>query len=421
MAEQLPDQMFEQPMAVEEAAVVDRPDIRTRIWHRLATLGMAGAALVGVEAGQFDSASAQPQTSGIEGSANLPGAHGLTDTLVYQYPNSPYFQDDGMIQINVDPGGDSVDWLVEKGCRETGEVVRFRSGQTTNIPPISGSTEGGADEGYRDPIVYVRVNADDCPKPAFVGMAPTPAGKGYWLVENNGVVENFGDAKFEGDAEQLNPNKRAGGRNSVKLGESVVAIAATTNHNGYWVDTSTGIDYAFGNAKNYGSMPRGTSTGVVGLTTSSNGKGYYQLYQDGYVHSFGDVYLYGEVANGGIYGGLVSMSVDEKTGGYWLASANGDVFAFNAPDDGSLEGKKLSKPIVGIEAAPDGSGYRLVSSTGRVFCFKEKYEGDLVGHRLAGPVVDIVADGVNGYWIEDAGGQVVPFGGAANHGNGKTR
>jgi hypothetical protein len=400
---------------------VKRTDQTTRAfpWWRVTALAFAATAFAATQVAFSAMVDAQPQAIGNVASTTRHHVTGLKDTLVYQYPNSPYFQDDGMIQINVDPGGDSVDWLVEKGCRETGEVVRDRSGKTINVPPISGSTEGGADGGYDDPIVYVRVNADDCPKPAFVGMAPTPAGKGYWLVENNGVVENFGDAKFEGDAEQLNPNKRAGGRNSTKLGESVVAIAAAARPNGYWIDTSTGIDYAFGNAKNYGSMPRGTSTGVVGLTTSSNGKGYYQLYQNGYVHSFGDVKLYGEVANGGIYGGLVAMSVDERTGGYWLASANGDVLRFNAPDDGSLEGKKLSKPIVGIEAAPDGSGYRLVSSTGRVFCFKEKCEGDLVGRRLAGPVVGIVADGVNGYWILDAAGQVFPFGGARGYGNGK--
>lgn len=417
MAEQLPDQMFEQPIAVEEAIAVDRPDIRTRIWHRLAALGMTGAALVGVEAGQFDSASAQPQTPVIEGMANLPGVHGLTDTLVYQYPNSPFFQDDGMIQINVAPGGSEVLWSTEKGCQKTGEIVRYRSGQTINIPPIGGGTE----ESTGGPIVYVQVNADNCPEPSFVGMAPTPDGKGYWLVENNGVVENFGDALFEGDAEQLNPNKRAGGRNSIKLGESVVAIAAAANLKGYWVETSEGVIYKFGNAKKYGTFLPGQQEGVTGMATTPDKKGYYLVYQEGNIAGFGDSKNYGEVQEGMVNGGVVGMSVDQKTGGYWLASANGDVAAFNAPDDGSLEGKKLSKPIVGIEAAPDGSGYRLVSSTGRVFCFKEKYEGDLVGHRLAGPVVDIVADGVNGYWIEDAGGQVVPFGGAANHGNGKTR
>ena len=102
-----------------------------------------------------------------------------------------------------------------------------------------------------------------------------------------------------------------------------------------------------------------------------------------------------------------------------MTGANGDIFPFNAPYDGSLKGKKLSKPIVGMEAASDGGGYRLVSSTGRVFCFKEKCEGDLVGRRLAGPVVGIVADGVNGYWILDAAGQVFPFGGARGYGNGK--
>ncbi len=397
---------------------VKRTDQTTRAfpWWRVTALAFAATAFAATQVAFSAMVDAQPQAIGNVASTTRHHVTGLKDTLVYQYPNSPYFQDDGMIQINVAPGGVQVSWFTERGCQKTSVVVRYRSGQTVNIPPISDGTEEGGGTG---PIVYVQVNADNCPEPSFVGMAPTPDGKGYWLVENNGVVENFGDALFEGDAEQLNPNKRAGGRNSIKLGESVVAIAAAANLKGYWVETSEGVIYKFGNAKTYGTFLPGQQEGVTGMATTPDKKGYYLVYQEGNIAGFGDSKNYGEVQEGMVNGGVVGMSVDQKTGGYWLASANGDVAAFNAPDDGSLEGKKLSKPIVGIEAAPDGSGYRLVSSTGRVFCFKEKCEGDLVGRRLAGPVVGIVADGVNGYWILDAAGQVFPFGGARGYGNGK--
>lgn len=385
-------------------------------WWRVTALAFAATAFAGTQVAFSTPVGAQPQAIGDIASTTTYHVTGLKDTLVYQYPNSPYFQDDGMIQINVAPGGVQVSWFTERGCQKTSVVVRYRSGQTVNIPPISDGTEEGGGTG---PIVYVQVNADDCPEPAFVGMAPTPDAKGYWLVENSGAVETFGDAKFAGDAEQRNPNKRASGTNSVRLGESVVAVAAAGRPNGYWIETSEGVIYRFGSARSYGTFLPGQQTGVIGLAATSDKKGYYLAYQQGHIACFGDCSLNGEVQEGLLYGGIVGIAVDQRTGGYWLTGANGDIFPFNAPYDGSLKGKKLSKPIVGMEAASDGGGYRLVSSTGRVFCFKEKCEGDLVGRRLAGPVVGIVADGVNGYWILDAAGQVFPFGGARGYGNGK--
>ena len=390
---------------------------RASTWWRVAVLALAGIAFVGLQVSYSAGAGAQSQTISKARTAvpNVQHITGIRDSLVYQYPHSPYFQDDGMIQINVAPGGSEVEWSTERGCRKTGEAVRYRSGQTINIPSISDGTE----ESNGGPIVYVRVNADGCPKPTFVGLAPTPDDKGYWLVQSNGMVQRFGDAKFEGDANQLHPNKRPSRRNSIRLGESVVAIAAATSRSGYWMETSEGVIYAFGNAERDWTFLPGQQEGVTGLATTPDRKGYYLAYQEGHVAGFGDSKEYGEVQDGLVYGGIVGISVDQRTGGYWLASGNGDVFAFNAPDDGSLESKKLAKPLVGIEAASDGSGYRLVSSTGRVFCYKVKCEGSLVGRHLAGPVVAIVADGVNGYWILDAAGQVFPFGGARGYGNGK--
>ena len=286
-------------------------------WWRVTALAFAATAFAGTQVAFSTPVGAQPQAIGDIASTTTYHVTGLKDTLVYQYPNSPYFQDDGMIQINVAPGGVQVSWFTERGCQKTSVVVRYRSGQTVNIPPISDGTEEGGGTG---PIVYVQVNADDCPEPAFVGMAPTPDDRGYWLVKNNGVVENFGDAQFEGDANQLHPNKRAGGRNSIRLGESAVAIAASFNGGGYYMETKEGVIYVFGEAKLYGTFFPGQVDGVTALASTPDGKGYYLEYQEGDMSRFGDAMEYGEVQNGMIYGGLVGMAVDEKTGGYWLAA-----------------------------------------------------------------------------------------------------
>lgn len=56
--------------------------------------------------------------------------------------------------------------------------------------------------------------------------------------------------------------------------------------------------------------------------------------------------------------------------GYWLASADGKVYAFGgARYFGDASNLPLRKPIVGIVATPDGGGYWLVAADGGVFSF----------------------------------------------------
>ena len=83
--------------------------------------------------------------------------------------------------------------------------------------------------------------------------------------------------------------------------------------------------------------------------------------------------------------------------------SDGGVFGFgDAGFHGSLAGKALAKPIVGIASMPDGGGYWLVGADGGVFGFGDAgFYGSLVGTALAKPIVGIVAapDGaVTGWW-----------------------
>jgi N-acetylmuramoyl-L-alanine amidase len=63
-------------------------------------------------------------------------------------------------------------------------------------------------------------------------MAPTPDGKGYWLVAADGGIFTFGDAPFYGSE---------GGR---QLAAPVVGMAATPTGNGYWLVTGTQLALA---------------------------------------------------------------------------------------------------------------------------------------------------------------------------------
>ena len=55
--------------------------------------------------------------------------------------------------------------------------------------------------------------------------------------------------------------------------------------------------------------------------------------------------------------------------GYWLAGADGGIFAFNAPFSGSMGGKPLNAPMVGIARSGSGAGYWMVGADGGVFGF----------------------------------------------------
>ena len=88
-----------------------------------------------------------------------------------------------------------------------------------------------------------------------MGLAPTPDGRGYWVVTSKGGVFGFGDAHFYGS------------RGTVHLNQPIVGMAATPDGRGYWVVTSKGGVFGFGDAHFYGSL------GTVHLNQPDRGHG----------------------------------------------------------------------------------------------------------------------------------------------------
>ena len=95
------------------------------------------------------------------------------------------------------------------------------------------------------------------------------------------------------------------------------------------------------------------------------------------------------------------------SGGYWVATADGGVWAYGAPFFGSMGASPLNAPVVGIAATPDDGGYWLVASDGGVFAFGDaKFFGSVPGALPPGaslnkPVVGIASsqDGsATGWW-----------------------
>jgi hypothetical protein len=178
------------------------------------------------------------------------------------------------------------------------------------------------------------------PSMTLVGMATTPDGKGYWLVNASGDVYTFGDAKY------------LGGTGGTTLNKWIVGMAATPDGNGYRLVASDGSVFAFGDAAFYGSMGgHPLSQSIVGIVTDTSTGGYWLVAYDGGVFDFNGGYFCGSPGGQG-YAGVVGMALNAPNQGYWLAGSDGAIFLVaaycNTPYYGSLLGKPLNAPVVGI-------------------------------------------------------------------------
>ncbi len=87
-------------------------------------------------------------------------------------------------------------------------------------------------------------------------MAPTPDGRGYWLVASDGGIFAFGDAQFHGSTGAIHLNK------------PIVGMAPTPDGRGYWLVASDGGIFAFGDAGFSGSTGGETlNKPIVGMAS----------------------------------------------------------------------------------------------------------------------------------------------------------
>ncbi len=128
----------------------------------------------------------------------------------------------------------------------------------------------------------------------IVGIAEMATGKGYWMVAADGGVFNFGKAAFYGSTYTLGLTGLTGNH---PLGSPVVGIAPTPDGKGYWLVTKAGHVYGFGDASFHGDAYSDGLTGlagshplnapIVGIQSTPDGKGYWLVAADGGVFNFG--------------------------------------------------------------------------------------------------------------------------------------
>jgi len=190
-------------------------------------------------------------------------------------------------------------------------------------------------------------------------MATTTDGHGYWIASSNGGVFTFGDASFYGSM---------GGQT---LRAPIVGMAAAPDGHGYWLVGSDGGVFTFGDAAFYGSTGAlDLNAPIVGMAATPGGHGYWLVASDGGVFSFGDAAFYGSTGALDLNAPIVGMAVAPGGGGYWLVGADGGIFSFgDSSFYGSTGALRLNAPIVGMASTPGGGGYWLVGADGGIFSF----------------------------------------------------
>jgi hypothetical protein len=214
----------------------------------------------------------------------------------------------------------------------------------------------------------------------IVGMAATPDGGGYFVAAANGDVLGYGDAGHLQPAMTGTVGVTAisdDGYMTATANGGVVLQARTVDffetgdgftHNkpivgialspgpgpAYWLASSDGGVFSFGNAPFYGSLgAQKLNAPIVGIAATPDGKGYWLVAADGGVFCFGDAGFYGSMGNKRLNKPVVGLAPTPDAGGYWLAASDGGVFTFgDAGFYGAMSGQRLNAPITGIAALP---------------------------------------------------------------------
>jgi hypothetical protein len=150
--------------------------------------------------------------------------------------------------------------------------------------------------------------------------------------------------------------------------------------------------------------------------------GYWLATANGQVYGFGGAAPLGDVNTSSTTGPVVGIAGDLTGQGYWVVTANGTVSNFgDAKFFGDLPdlGKHVSD-IVAIAPTSDGQGYYLVGADGGFFTFGDaRFHGSLPGiHLHVKDIVGMVATpGGAGYLLVGSDGGVFTFGDSRFYGS----
>ena len=202
-----------------------------------------------------------------------------------------------------------------------------------------------------------------------VAAVAAPSGRGLWLVAADGTIAAVGDAQPVAFARP-------------PAGPTVAATTIPGGH-GLWAVTAAGAlsTAPLGSARavdERASAVGSTAGKLVGIAATPDGVGYWLATSDGTVFAFGDARVYRAASRSTVRAPIVGLAPTSDGRGYWLVDGNGDVFAYgDARFDGSgtwqrPAGRRGSDvaapgPTIGIVSArANARGYWIFGTTGRV-------------------------------------------------------
>jgi hypothetical protein len=159
---------------------------------------------------------------------------------------------------------------------------------------------------------------------------------------------------------------------------------------------------------------------TIGIASPARGGGYWLATGFGKVLRFGGVALHGDVSDRKLSAPIVAIEALPAGGGYWLAGAKGSVFNFGeAKFHGSAVHRQLPAPITAMASTPTGLGYWLVTAAGNVYPFGDAaFHGSLAHSVLHSPISSIESSATGkGYWLLQEDGAIYHFGDAAAYGS----
>jgi hypothetical protein len=160
---------------------------------------------------------------------------------------------------------------------------------------------------------------------------------------------------------------------------NITEIVAPPSGSGYWLLDFNGKIYDYGPATaHYGDtyyMPKNEQACDMAATPS--GKGYWIVFEDGGIFTFGDAGFYGSTGN--LKGWVVrDMAATPSGHGYWLVDETNAIGRFgNAPNLSPYGSGNFSDPKMSIAATPSGAGFWTVSLRGFVRAYGD---ADWHGH-----------------------------------------
>jgi hypothetical protein len=220
----------------------------------------------------------------------------------------------------------------------------------------------------------------------IIGMANAPGPDGYLLAGADGGVFAEGGAQFHGSL------------GSQMIPSPISAIAATPVGDGYWLAAQNGLVYNFGNTPPLPRIILPAGAMIVGIASTNDGKGAWLTDQRGDVYAEGTA-LYMGGANTVHPVAPIKGIASSPSGGYAQVAADGGVFAYGVPFQGSVPGslapgQHLVAPIVGMAFSHSGGGYWEVGADGGLFNYGDApFLGSIYTaidhHPLNAPIVGI--------------------------------